>query len=87
MKKETPHQYLLRRLADLKGLHNQMAKASGVSQASVSRIFQGQAVPRMDTAQKLLNYIEAHDRKLASVKRARSARRVPDTNSVAVGHQ
>ncbi|WP_162182742.1 helix-turn-helix domain-containing protein [Hydrogenophaga intermedia] len=77
MSTESIHDYLLRRLNDLKGHHNRMAEETGVGQATVSRIFAGQAMPRLDTAQLLLNWIAAHDRAAARAQRGpRSARRV-----------
>jgi predicted transcriptional regulator len=74
MKKEPIYTYLRRRLSELAGQHNRIAKESGVPQATVSRIHAGLCSPRLDTVQPLLDWFEKHD------KRA-SALRIPNTRS------
>lgn len=63
MKREPIATYLHRRLTELRGLHNRMAKETGVGQASISRIYHGQASPTLDTVQPLLDWIDAYDKK------------------------
>jgi len=63
MTKEPIALYLRRRLTELVGLHNRMAKETGVAQASISRIYHGQSSPTLDTVQPLLDWIDAYDRK------------------------
>ncbi len=65
MPKETLHQYLLRRLDDLKGHHNRIAIETGVGQATVSRIYLRKVVPRLNTSQLILDWIERHDQAVA----------------------
>jgi transcriptional regulator with XRE-family HTH domain len=59
--KEPRHLYLRRRLAETTGLHLQISRETGVAQSTVSRIFRGN-VPRLDTADKLLDWFERFDR-------------------------
>lgn len=60
------HEPMLERLRELlakhKGEHQHIAQASGVPQTTVSRIYRG-AIPRLDTADKLLKWFDAHERK------------------------
>ena len=72
MKKETINDYLIRRLTEFKGHHHRIAREAGIAQATVSRIFLGQASPSLKTAQPLLDWFEAHDS-------GKSAARVPNT--------
>lgn len=80
MKRENELQYLRRRLAETVGLHNLIAKQTGVPQATVCRIHGG-AVPRLDTAVKLLGYLRKLERsgsKIAVYHGPRNVRRVAD---------
>lgn len=63
MKKETELQYIRRRLAETVGEHNTIAEKSKVPQSTISRIHLG-AIPRLDTAIKLIKYLK----KLEGVK-------------------
>ena len=69
MRKEPISDYIRRRLAELTGHHNRIAKETGIAQATVSRIYQGQVSPTLDTAQPILDWIEAHDRAAGKRKR------------------
>lgn len=63
MKKRKPktlHDYLMTRMTELQGQHAEMARETGIAQATVSRIFHG-AMPRLDTAEKLLGWISTRD--------------------------
>ena len=71
--KETVAQYLLRRLDELEGQHNTIAKESGVAQSTVSRIYLRESSPTLNTAQRLLDWIEAHDRKTLPSKQRRES--------------
>jgi len=62
MAKETIHQYLLRRLDACKGIHSQIASESGVSQATMSRIFRRKVSPRLDAVDPILAWFEKHDK-------------------------
>lgn len=66
MKNETINDYLRRRLSELKGLHNQISRESGIAQATVSRIYLGEVSPRLETVQPLLDWIDQHDKQSAS---------------------
>lgn len=59
MQQETIHQKLLRLLRDCDVPLYQVAKESGIAQATISRIFRGECIPRIDTAEALLNWFEA----------------------------
>lgn len=74
MKKEPIYEYLRRRLSEMAGHHNRIAKESGVPQATVSRIHAGQCSPRLDTVQPLLDWFEKHDKR-SSALRIPNARR------------
>ncbi len=74
MNKEPIYDYLRRRLSDLAGQHNRIAKESGVPQATVSRIHAGLCSPRLDTVQPLLDWFEKQDKR-ASALRIPNARR------------
>ena len=69
--KEPIQIYLRRRLAELRGLHNQMARETGVAQATVSRIYLGHVSPTLEKAQPLLDWIEAYDRGESSLHQPR----------------
>lgn len=80
MKREPLYDYLRRRLGETIGMHSRIAKESGVPQATVSRIFRGQAMPRLDNADALLAWYEKYDRSAAHVARRRVGR---DTDAAA----
>jgi predicted transcriptional regulator len=62
MPKESISQYLLRRLDTSAGQHTRIAKESGISQASISRIYRREASPRLETVDRLLDWFERYDR-------------------------
>lgn len=67
MKKSKPktlHETLLARLGQMQGHHVEIARETGIAQATVSRIYHG-AMPRLDTAEKLLGWFERYDAKAA----------------------
>jgi len=68
MKKEPISSYLRRRLQELAGHHNRIAKESGVPQATVSRIHAGLCSPRLDTVQPLLDWFEKHDKRPSALR-------------------
>jgi hypothetical protein len=73
---ESIHDYLLRRLAELRGQHARIAAETGVPQSTLSRIQSGQGSPRLESVQPLLDWIAAYDAQRAARKRAsRGARR------------
>lgn len=76
MKREPLYDYLRRRLGETIGMHSRIAREAGVPQATVSRIFRGQAMPRLDNADALLAWYEKydHDRSVARVARRRVGR-------------
>lgn len=76
MKKETINDYLIRRLTELKGHHNRIARETGIAQATVSRIFLGQASPSLKTAQPLLDWLEKYDRAASAPRVPNAGRRV-----------
>lgn len=53
---ETQQERLRRLLEASKGMHAKIAEATGVSQSTVSRIHCGDAIPRLDTAERLLGW-------------------------------
>ena len=61
MKRETIADYLHRRLSDLYGIHNQIARESGVGQTTIGRIFLKQASPRLSSVRPILDWIKAYD--------------------------
>lgn len=71
MKKEPISDYLRRRLSELKGDHNRIARETGIPQATVSRIYLGQVSPRLNTVQPLLDWLDKHDRLAGRVPHAR----------------
>lgn len=80
MKREPLYDYLRRRLGETAGMHNRIARESGVPQATVSRIYCGHGMPRLDTADRLLAWFEEQDRLAARVARRRVGR---DTDAAA----
>ena len=80
MKREPLYDYLRRRLGETVGMHNRIAKESGVPQATVSRIYCGHGMPRLDKADKLLAWFERQDRLAARAARRRVGR---DTDAAA----
>ena len=64
MSKENDLEYMRRRLKETERQHQKIAKASGVPQATISRIYNG-AIPRLDTAIKLIAYLKKTERKSA----------------------
>lgn len=68
MKKEPIYDHIRRRLSELAGQHNRIAKESGVPQATVSRIHTGQCSPRLDTVQALLDWFEKHDKRSSALR-------------------
>lgn len=81
-KKEPIIDYLRRRLAGSIGMHNTIAKESGVPQSTVNRIYLGEGSPRIDSVQPLLDWFEAFDLKQA--RRRGSASRAKAGNGVLV---
>lgn len=76
---ETIHDYLLRRLAELRGQHARIAAEAGVPQSTLSRIQSGRGSPRLESVQPLLDWIAAYDIQRAARRRAsRGARRNAD---------
>lgn len=71
MKKEPIYNYLRRRLADAKGLHNRIAAESGVSQSTVSRIHLGQCSPSLEVVQPLLDWFDRYDKSAAVAVRTK----------------
>ena len=80
MKREPLYDYLRRRLGETVGMHSRIAKEAGVPQATVSRIYCGHGMPRLDKADKLLAWFEKYDRSAARVARRRVGR---DTDAAA----
>lgn len=80
MKREPLYDYLRRRLGETVGMHSRIAKESGVPQATVSRIYCGHGMPRLDKADKLLDWFEKYDRSAARAARRRVGR---DTDAAA----
>ena len=68
MQKEPIAIYLRRRLQELAGHHNRIAKESGVPQATVSRIHAGLCSPRLDTVQPLLDWFAKHDKRPSALR-------------------
>ena len=67
---ETIHEYLLRRLAELRGQHARISAETGVPQSTLSRIQSGQGSPRLESVQPLLDWIAVYDAARAARKRA-----------------
>ena len=74
MKKEPINDYLRRRLSELTGHHNRIAKETGIAQATVSRIYMGRVSPTLDTAQPILDWIDEWDRSAVGGKARRRTR-------------
>lgn len=62
MASETIHEYLLRRLDFAAGQHSTIAREAGIGQATISRIYRRECVPRLDAAQRLIDWFAASDR-------------------------
>lgn len=62
MRKETVTQYLLRRLDAATGMHSRISEESGVSQATISRIYLRKVSPRLNIAEPILAWFEKQDR-------------------------
>jgi predicted transcriptional regulator len=71
MKKDEPIEaYLRRRLSELKGHHNRIARETGVPQSTLSRIYLGQSSPTLATAQPVLDWLKRFDRSAGRVANA-----------------
>lgn len=75
MKHETVTQNLLRRLDASTGMHQRIAKECGISQATISRIYLRKCSPRLDFADRLLEWFDKHDGVKASTSRVPHTRR------------
>ena len=73
MKSETYTERLRRLLNGSTGQHAQIAKDTGVAQATVSRINAGLCSPRLDTVEKLLGWFKHQDKKAARRSRRKPA--------------
>ena len=80
MKRETIYDQIRRRLGECEGLHNRIARESGVAQSTVSRIHQGEVSPTLRNAQALLDWFEQYDQ---LVKPRRTGGRRPSAMRVA----
>jgi transcriptional regulator with XRE-family HTH domain len=74
MKKETVAAHLLRRLDASTGQHQKIAKESGVSQATMSRIYMRKCSPSVNIADRIFGWFEAED-----MKNRKSASRISNT--------
>ena len=74
MEQETDLDYIRRRLRETAGQHQRIALDAGVPQTTVSRIHNG-AMPRLDTAQKLRDYLKRLEREKLTVERRGAVRR------------
>jgi transcriptional regulator with XRE-family HTH domain len=64
MTQENLTQYLRRRLSEMVGQHNRIAKEAGIPQTSVSRIYAGTTTnPTVKNIELLLNWFRQHDAK------------------------
>ena len=80
---ESIHEYLLRRLAELRGQHARIAAETGVPQSTLSRIQAGQGSPRLESVQPLLDWIASYDAcRLARKRASRGARRSDEASVV-----
>lgn len=80
-KKEPIADFLRRRLAEAVGMHNQIARETGVPQSSINRLHVDHTIsPRLTTVQPLLDWFAAED-----AKSARRAHRAVRTGNVKRG--
>lgn len=70
--KETLAQQLQRRLKGTETQQAEIAKATGLAQATISRISSGKCSPRLDTAEALLAWLDARDAKAERRKRRKT---------------
>lgn len=80
MTREKLYDYIRRKLAERVGQHNRIAREAGIPQNTVSRIHLGRCIPRLDNAQKLLDYFEREERS-GRKSAARAARRLDAAES------
>ena len=85
MKHEKIYDYIRRKLAERVGQHNRIAREAGIPQNTVSRIHLGKCIPRLDNAQKLLDYFEREERS-GRKSAARVARRRVGRDTDAAAH-
>lgn len=83
-KKESIHDALRRRLRELLGQHNRISRETGVPQSTINRIYLGEASPRLDSVQPLIDWFDSYD---AECARSRSARRPNAGNRVLVNRR
>jgi DNA-binding XRE family transcriptional regulator len=62
MKNETMHQFLVRRLREVKGIQSQIAKDVGCAQATVNRIANEGSKPSVDLAERLVAWFLQFDK-------------------------
>lgn len=91
MKREKLYDYIRQKLAERVGQHNRIAREAGIPQNTVSRIHLGKCMPRLDNAQKLLDYFEREERaeRRSTGRGVRAARRLDAAESSAtapLGH-
>jgi DNA transposition AAA+ family ATPase len=79
MAKESITQNLLRRLDGAVGQHTLIAKECGIGQATISRIYQRKASPRLEIADKILAWFDRQDQAL---KRRKLAPRITGGKAV-----
>lgn len=72
MKTETYTERLRRLLNGSEGMHTQIARDTGVAQATVSRIHSGACSPRLDTVEKLLAWFKAEEKRMARRSRRKT---------------
>ncbi|PUE09015.1 hypothetical protein B9Z51_08780 [Limnohabitans sp. T6-5] len=67
---------LRRRLSEVDGLHNTIARETGVSQATISRIHTGGCSPTLATAERIFGWFERYDKSARRLKAGGVIRRV-----------
>jgi transcriptional regulator with XRE-family HTH domain len=84
--KTTIHQQLVTGLAQFKGKHAQIARESGIAQATISRVARGECSPTLAIAQPIFDWMEKNSGINAvgivpATPRVREKRKKQDANS------
>lgn len=69
---ETLVQKLQRRLKGVEAQQAQIAQETGLAQATISRIASGKCSPRLDTAEALLSWLDAQEKRAKRAKRRKA---------------
>ena len=69
MKQKSMHEYLSKRLSEMTGMQSQIARDTGIAQASISRIARRAQIPSVVYAEKLNDWLKRYDKQAVKLNR------------------